>query len=52
MNGLLRSFACGLFLLLVTCCSVSAHAYSLLTHQELIDLAWNGLSQLDGEKKD
>jgi hypothetical protein len=43
MKGLLRSFACGLVVLSATTFSpVPAHAYSLLTHQELIDLAWNG----------
>ena len=43
MKGLLRSFACGLVALsAITFFSVSANAYSVLTHEELIDLAWNG----------
>ena len=43
MTGLLRSFAYGLILLsTITFSNVPARAYSILTHEELIDLAWNG----------
>ncbi len=43
MKGLLRSLAYGLIALSAIAFSpVSARAYSILTHEELIDLAWNG----------
>ncbi len=42
MTGWLRSSICGLaFLLAITFSPASAAAYSVLTHEELIDLAWN-----------
>ncbi len=42
MKGLLRSYACGMALLLaMTLCTANAGGYSVLTHEELIDLAWN-----------
>lgn len=42
MKGLLRSFACGLVALsAITFSTTPADAYSVLTHEELIDLAWN-----------
>ena len=43
MTGWLRSWICGVTVLLaMTFTSASAAAYSVLTHEELIDLAWNG----------
>lgn len=43
MTGWLRSWICGMTLLLaMTFSSANAAAYSVLTHEELIDLAWNG----------
>jgi hypothetical protein len=43
MKGLLRSLACGLVTLsAISFSAVPANAYSVLTHEELIDLAWNG----------
>ena len=42
MNGLLRSCGCRITLLLaVMFGAVHTAAYSVLTHEELIDLAWN-----------
>ena len=42
MKGFRWSFACGLIALsAITFSPVSARAYSILTHEELIDLAWN-----------
>jgi hypothetical protein len=41
MTGWLRSWICGIALLLVLFSSADAGAYSVLTHEELIDLAWN-----------
>ena len=43
MTGWLRSWICGMTVLLaITFSSARAAAYSVLTHEELIDLAWNG----------
>src|SRR5579864_4870707 len=43
MTRWLRSWICGMMLLLtMTFSSSYAAAYSVLTHEELIDLAWNG----------
>jgi len=43
MRGLLRSLACAMVVLsAITLSTVPADAYSILTHEELIDLAWNG----------
>ena len=42
MKGLLRSCACTVTILLTMAfCTANAGAYSVLTHEELIDLAWN-----------
>src|SRR5246127_5401299 len=42
MTGLLRSCACTMTTLLaLTLCSANCAAYSVLTHEELIDLAWS-----------
>src|SRR6201987_274451 len=42
MTGLLRSCACTMTTLLaLTLCSANSAAYSVLTHEELIDLAWS-----------
>src|ERR1700722_20455379 len=42
-RGWLRSLACGMVVLsAITLSTVPADAYSILTHEELIDLAWNG----------
>ena len=44
MRGLLRSLASGMVVLsAITLSTVPADAYSILTHEELVDLAWNGL---------
>ena len=38
----LRLCVCGVTAMLaMTLCAANARAYSVLTHQELIDLAWN-----------
>ena len=42
MTGLLRSCACTMTMLLaLTLCTANSAAYSVLTHEELIDLAWS-----------
>jgi hypothetical protein len=42
MTALLRSRACAIAILLaIAFCDSNAGAYSVLTHEELIDLAWN-----------
>lgn len=42
MTGLLRSCVCTMTILLAfTLCTANSAAYSVLTHEELIDLAWN-----------
>src|SRR6202158_2993383 len=42
MTGLLRSCACPMTMLLaLTLCTANSAAYSVLTHEELIDLAWS-----------
>src|SRR5947209_15465926 len=43
MNGSLRTTFCSLLLLsLQLLCTSNSTAYSVFTHEELIDLAWNG----------
>ena len=43
MKGFLRAFAYALIALsAISFSPASARAYSILTHEELIDLAWNG----------
>jgi zinc dependent phospholipase C len=43
MTGWLRAWICGMTVLLaMSFSSAMAAAYSVLTHEELIDLAWNG----------